>query len=84
MVRGDLPGSISGRRNFTGRPTVELHIPNGEKHMALNAPTRDPLVKPAAAVALGRPPEVLGGWLPLVAASTISIVILAMLLPSVT
>ena len=52
--------------------------------MALNAPTRDPLVKPAPAVALGRPPEVLGGWLPLVAASTISIVILAMLLPSVT
>ena len=52
--------------------------------MALNAPTRDPLVKPAPVVALGRPPEVLGGWLPLIAASTISIVILAMLLPSLT
>jgi hypothetical protein len=45
------------------------------------APTRDPLVKPAAAVALGRPPEVLGGWLPLIAASIISIIMLAMLYP---
>jgi hypothetical protein len=46
--------------------------------MALyNAPR--PRLDPTAAVALGRPPEALGGWLPLIVAAIVSIAIIAVL-----
>jgi hypothetical protein len=46
--------------------------------MALYNAPRLPL-DPTAAVALERPPEALGGWLPLIVASVVSIAIIAML-----
>ncbi len=46
--------------------------------MALSNPPR-PQLDPTAAIAVGRPREALGGWLPLIVASIVSIAIIAML-----
>ena len=46
--------------------------------MALYNPSRAPPIVPSTRDAFARPPEVLGGWLPLIIATIVSIAIMAM------
>jgi hypothetical protein len=52
--------------------------PQQERCMALYNPARAPPHDPSTQDAFARPPEVFGGWLPLIIATIVSIAIMTM------
>jgi hypothetical protein len=75
LDRAGAYDAVQSHGNRQSRRQLGCRTPTGEAHGAVHPPRKIP--DPNAPIALGRPPEALGGWIPLIVSSAIVLAIMA-------